>query len=100
MKRIAVVTGTSKGIGQKITEMLLAEGWEVFGVSRTQSTKFVENKKFHQIFADLSKVGVIDKICAALPPEIDLLINNAGSCEVSSVKDITPEHFDRIISLN
>jgi NAD(P)-dependent dehydrogenase (short-subunit alcohol dehydrogenase family) len=100
MQKIAVVTGTSKGIGQTISEMLLAEGWEVFGVSRTPNAKFSENTKFHQIIADLSNVDGIKAVCDALPEKIDLLVNNAGGWELVLVKDITPEHFDKMISVN
>lgn len=36
MSRRAIVTGCSRGIGRAVTEMLLSEGWEVYGISRTQ----------------------------------------------------------------
>lgn len=35
MNKLALVTGCSRGIGWAITEMLLAEGWFVLGLSRT-----------------------------------------------------------------
>ena len=33
-RRLAVVTGTSSGIGEKVARQLLQRGWEVIGVSR------------------------------------------------------------------
>lgn len=34
--QLAIVTGTSSGIGEALAERLLAEGWKVFGVARRE----------------------------------------------------------------
>jgi NAD(P)-dependent dehydrogenase (short-subunit alcohol dehydrogenase family) len=59
----AVVTGTSSGIGKAIAERLLADGWRVTGLSRSESS-LGEGFQWQQ--ADLSEPeslgGVVDTI--------------------------------------
>lgn len=49
--RRAIVTGCSRGIGRAITEMLLAEGWAILGISRTDPE--IEHEHFGWHRSDL-----------------------------------------------
>ena len=37
-RRLAIVTGTSSGIGEKVARQLLQRGWEVIGIARRAVT--------------------------------------------------------------
>ena len=76
----ALVTGGSTGIGLAICEHLLAQGVEVFSISRNPS-KLLENTKVTQISLDLSETDLISSFAENFISEHgspDLLVNNAG----------------------
>lgn len=53
--RSAIVTGVSRGIGRAVTEMLLADGWEVLGISRTMPDGFAGERRFYWLDWDLGQ---------------------------------------------
>lgn len=53
--RSAIVTGASRGIGRAVTEMLLAEGWEVLGIARTMPDAFAHDERFSFLAWDLGQ---------------------------------------------
>ena len=59
MQKIALITGSSKGIGKGLTELLLKNNFKVFGYSRTNKIKD-PNFIFSQI--DLSNIEKVQKI--------------------------------------
>ncbi|MDH3649707.1 MAG: SDR family NAD(P)-dependent oxidoreductase [Saprospiraceae bacterium] len=78
--RVAVVTGTSRGIGHAMAVLLLEKGWQVVGTS-TSGTGPIEHDYFHSIALDLAKSDSIAQFAAqtqSLVKKIDLLVNNAG----------------------
>lgn len=71
--RRALVTGASRGIGRAIAEMLLAEGWEVYGVSRSEPG--IAHERFLWVEWDLSDPW---RVAAFSSHTIDALIHCAG----------------------
>ena len=78
--RTAFVTGASTGLGLAFTEMLLANGVEVWGTSR-DLTRLPRRDRFHAVAFDLGNgddaeraFAVADQAAAGF----DLVINNAG----------------------
>lgn len=73
MKKLAVITGASRGIGRAIAESLAAQGWQVIGLARSAA---------HVPGIDMRVCDVTDRAalvaCFAAIPRIDLLVNNAG----------------------
>ena len=82
MGKVAFITGTSKGIGRAIAELLLNKQYIVFGYSRTNT---INHSNFTFIQIDLSNLENVKKITF---PKLDndiLLINNAAQ-----IGDIMP----------
>jgi 3-oxoacyl-[acyl-carrier protein] reductase len=79
MNRVALITGTRKGIGRQIAEHLLATGWTVAGCSRKANDLSHDNYRHYKI--DISDESAVTAMVRAIKKEhgtIDALINNAG----------------------
>lgn len=104
-----LVTGGTSGIGEATARRFLEEGSRVFVCGR-------EPDKLNRAVAGLRELGTIDGLAcdvsregevgrlmdgaAAFLDGVDVLINNAGIAWREPFLDITPEHWDRIISTN
>lgn len=80
MKKIALITGGSSGIGLATTKVLSQAGYQVYEMSR-KSTKIYADEKIIHLQGDVSSeedaVCIVKKIIDK-EGQIDLLINNAG----------------------
>jgi len=80
MKKSAVVTGASKGIGWALSKALLEHDFEVIGTSRSGVVP-IEDEQLHALSLGLTNQQSIKNFAdalKALDKPIDLLINNAG----------------------
>jgi len=78
--RVAVVTGTSRGVGLVIAQYLLSIGYTVYGMSRTSST--IKHESFVEVTTDFRDVESIINSFATIRNDtrvIDVLVNNAAS---------------------
>ncbi len=80
MKKSAIVTGASKGIGWALSKVLLEYDFEVIGTSRSGDVP-IEHHQFHPMQLDVTNRESIKDFTdslKALGKPIDLLVNNAG----------------------
>src|SRR5690348_9548044 len=104
--RVALVTGSTSGIGLAIAKALAAEGAKLmingFGDPAEIERECRELGAVHD-GADMSKPAEIEAMMKRCADELggpDILVNNAGIQHVSPVEDFPPEKWDAIIAIN
>ncbi len=85
-----LITGASRGLGKVLAEHFWDQGWNLILLARDQQALNAishnlgkrPNQNVHTVVADLSQLGEVKRIASQielLAPEIDTLINNAGT---------------------
>lgn len=109
--KVAIVTGSSKGIGAGIAERLAAGGAQVvINYSRSKADADVVVDRIVAaggqavaVLADLSKPSdvnaLVDAAIAAFG-RLDILVNNAGIYQADTLDTLTAESFDAHFALN
>jgi NAD(P)-dependent dehydrogenase (short-subunit alcohol dehydrogenase family) len=105
--KVAVVTGSTQGLGAAIATLYVKEGARVVLTGRSAADGKAVAKRLgrNAIFEETDLVRVDD--CRRLIDvaikrfgKVDILINNAVDATRATVDDITPEIFDGIFALN
>ncbi len=109
--KIALVTGSSRGIGLAIAKALAESGADIIGVSSKPEAAGSElekavtaaGRKLHNYQCDLSDrssiYSFLEKVKAD-HPRIDILINNAGHILRKPAAEHPDEYWDTIININ
>lgn len=95
--RLAVVTGTSSGIGQAIARTLLAQGWQVQGLDLAPAT--ISDAGFHATQLDLCDAAAVRAALQALPP-VQALVHAAGVLRVAPLGQLQEEDGERMWRLH
>jgi len=106
--RLALVTGSTQGIGRAIAAALVAEGARVIvngrDATRLDATvkALARGGRAHGVAADLSTAEGASKLvkAAAAIGEVDILVNNVGYFEVREFGDLSDRHWLDIFELN
>ncbi len=109
--KVAVITGSSKGIGAAIAQQFAAEGASVvvnYGRSKKEADQVVseiEGKggKAFAVQADIAKSDDVTKLFDSAKEKfgrIDVLVNNAGIYDFAPLAGITEEHYRKHFDLN
>lgn len=109
--KLAIVTGSSSGIGLSVAVALAEAGADIIGVSSSMPaqgsdvSKAVEatGKKFFAYqadFSDRTSVKAFTKKVLEDHEKIDILINNAGSIMRKPAAEHPDEYWDKIIDIN
>ena len=102
MKKIAVITGASKGIGKSCAKLFLKKGYITINASRTDSEK-IKHRNYFFIKTDVTKESDIKKLFNYVTKEFgntDVLICNAGFGRFSNLVDSKTSDFDEMFSVN
>lgn len=109
-KKIAVVSGAGRGLGEHIARKLHAEGYKVCvaDIDLEQATTVATSLDATGQTAMALSLDVRRKqdIIAALDATelrwggVSVLVNNAGQSRVAALMEITPEEFDDVVAIN
>jgi 3-hydroxybutyrate dehydrogenase len=104
--KVALVTGSTSGIGLAIARAFAAEGAKLmingFGDQKEIERLKSELGALHDT-ADMSDPAAIERMmsrCADELGPVDVLVNNAGIQHVSPIDSFPPEKWDAIIAIN
>lgn len=113
MKKTAIVTGSSRGIGYAIARQLGLDGFNVVMVatgSKEKNADAVKALEAEGITVGYVQANVADhddrlrivKEAVALFGRIDVLVNNAGVAPLvrADLLEMTEESFDRVVGIN
>jgi 3-oxoacyl-[acyl-carrier protein] reductase len=110
-EKVAIVTGSSDGIGRAIAERLAQDGATVvvnYGKSADKAKQVVagieaKGGKAVAVQADMSKAGDAGRLVKDAVKRfgrLDILVNNAGMFMFKPLAETTEEEFDRMFALN
>lgn len=103
MKRAAIVTGASSGIGLAVSAMLVRKDYEVYGIARHfPENDFFDNKAFHAIECDVTET---ERLCSAVKKimseaELYILVNGAGVGYYGLHEELNPLKLKQMVRIN
>jgi 3-oxoacyl-[acyl-carrier protein] reductase len=105
--KVAIVTGSARGIGRATAEMLVEQGAKVLindldGDVAQQASAEIDGQT--SVFAgDLTKDGVCDQLVAQVIEEwgqVDILVNNAGYTLDAPLHKLTDDQFQKMLDIH
>jgi citronellol/citronellal dehydrogenase len=117
IERVAIVTGSSRGIGRAIALGLARHGWRVVVSAKSVQSSDKLPGSIHTVAAEIEAIGgqalpipldvrnqtMIDAMVAQTLERwgrIDLLVNNAGALHWQSLLETPAKRFDLVMSVN
>lgn len=108
MKKIAILTGATGGLGREFLKQILKEEIdEVWAIARNEQKLSELRKEYGEkvipMSIDLSELKGIEQIKNVLDekkPQVMYLINNAGLAKMGNYKDFDIEEIDKTINVN
>ena len=111
MRRCALVTGASRGIGRAVAAALAREGWPVCvnyrerrdAAGRLVSELRAQGHAAMAFQADVADRGAVEAMVRAAAEElgpVELLVNNAGVSRQGLFQDLDDAGWDRLLAVN
>ncbi|HTQ81318.1 MAG TPA: SDR family oxidoreductase [Thermoanaerobaculia bacterium] len=110
-RKVAIVTGGSRGIGRAVAEALLGGGWRVHFCSRNPESVETAAAALAERFGDAVQGKVVDvrhegevdyfvRGVVEAEGQLDALINNAGVGAFGAVDELSGDTFREIVETN
>src|SRR5262249_38350339 len=109
--KVAIVTGSTQGVGQAIATLLVARGLKgliVTGRNAARGAAMVNKARdvgcqatfVEADLANLDHVGRIGCACDEQFGRVDVLVNAAGNTDRGTILDTSPESYERSFATN
>jgi len=108
--KVAIVTGSTSGIGRSVAHLFAQNGAKVVITGRNEKRlkevqKTIESKSGHctGVAADISQIPQIDNVinhAIESFEKLDILVNSAGLIEPAPFLETSVDSFDRILNTN
>jgi NAD(P)-dependent dehydrogenase (short-subunit alcohol dehydrogenase family) len=107
-RRVAVVTGTARGIGRRTAQLLASRGHTVVCVDRRDPRPIADEiteagGDALGVVGDVGADAFADDLAALVAQRygrVDVLVNNAGISRIAPVEETTPEQWRRVLDVN
>lgn len=108
MKKGAVVTGASSGIGLAVSRMLCQLGYEVYGLGRdfqrdeVYAVRKEAGEQFHTIVCDVLDTQKLCSVIKEIMTEssVEVLVNNAGVGYYGLHEELNPKKIQEMVRTN
>lgn len=103
--KVALVTGSSRGIGRGIADLLQENGYTVIytGTKAERPADLPEERNYHPLnIGDIAQRQAVVEDVLHTFGRLDVLVNNAGVAplERRDLLEMTEESFDRVLNIN
>lgn len=102
-KKVALVTGASRGIGRAIAQLLVEKGLVVVGTATTQAGVDAINEFAIGMQLDVTKQESIDNLLSAMAERVGeplILVNNAGITADNLFMRMKDDEWDKVVDAN
>jgi len=108
-ERIAVITGGAQGLGYAIAQRFIAEGARVMlgdlniDATRAAAEKLGGSGVVRAFACDVTSGAAVDDLVASAVEEfgsLDVMVNNAGITRDATLRKMTEQQFDEVISVH
>jgi 2-deoxy-D-gluconate 3-dehydrogenase len=107
--KVAIVTGSERGLGQGMSIALAQAGADIVGVTypasapETEAAVKAAGRRYVHVQADLISIEPVSRIVGAAVKafgRIDILVNNAGIIKRNDAVDFTEAEWDDVMNIN
>jgi short-subunit dehydrogenase len=111
MKKLAVITGATKGIGRAIVQRFAQEGFDIVGCSRSEADLLILKEVIESQYdvrvhisptdmSDKDEVVAFGTFIRNLPGQVEVLVNNAGVFIPGKIIDEKDGALEQMIETN
>ncbi len=111
MKQIALITGSSRGIGKEIARELIQSGFQIVLHASKMSNELKDTEfelkkldpKTSSVVFDVSDGAAVERACKDIFKSIgrvDVLINNAGIARDKTLVNMSDDDWDSVMKVN